>query len=204
MSRFLLWASATGPLVFVAAVLVGGARRVGYDHWRDPVSALTEAGANGSPLVGGLFVVAALLGALFAAALLGRRDRALALPGLMLVANAGLAVLLATILPQDPVGAKLTVTGALHIGLVAASAFLIIAAILMLGARLPRQARLSPGFTAYSRATVAMMLVGGLIVPVVAATGLPLLGLAERITQLAYLQWFVVTPVLLAGKAAAR
>lgn len=199
--RPLLLASAFGPPAFVAAVVVGGARRPGYSHLADPVSSLTEAGASGAAPVAALFALSALLSGLFALALLRRysgRDRAMHAAGLVLVANAVMAVLLATVFPQDPIGAPMTGPGVAHIVLVALSALCILAAIVLSARRLPRLEAGFDRFFAYSMATVAVMAFGGLMTPLVVAQGRPLLGLAERITQAGYLQWFVVAPLLLA------
>ena len=70
-----------------------------------------------------------------------------------------------------------------------------------LARRLPRLEAGFDRFFAYSMATVAVMAFGGLMTPLVVAQGWPLLGLAERIAQAGYLQWFVVAPLLLARAA---
>lgn len=202
--RPLLLASTFGPPAFVAAVVVGGARRPGYSHWRDPVSSLTESGASGTGPVAALFVLSALLSGLFALVLLRRyrgRDRAMHAAGLLLVANAVMAVLLATVFPQDPIGAPMTGPGVAHIVLVALSALCIVAAVVIAARRLPRLEAGFDRFFAYSMATAAVMAFGGLLTPLVVAQGWPLLGLAERITQVGYLQWFVAAPLLLARAA---
>lgn len=199
--RPFLLASALGPIAFIAAVLVGGAMRAGYSHVRDPVSSLTEAGASGAWPVVALFIVSALLGGLLALALIGRYrglDRTMTATGYALVANAVMAILLATVVPQDPIGSPMTGSGIFHIVLVALSATCIVAAIVAVARRLPRIESGFEGFFAYSMATVALMALGGLATPLVVAFDWPLLGLAERITQIAYLQWFVATPLLLA------
>lgn len=200
----LLRISAFGQIAFAAAVLIGGARRDGFSHLRDPVSALTETGARGTAPIVALFVVAAVLGGLFALTLVRRyrrRDGAMATAGGLLVANAVMAVLLATVFPQDPIGAPMTGSGVAHIVLVALSALCIVAAIVIAARRLPRLEAGFDRFFAYSMATVAVMAFGGLLTPLVVAQGWPLLGLAERITQVGYLQWFVVAPLLLARAA---
>lgn len=199
--RPFLLASALGPIAFIAAVLVGGAMRAGYSHVRDPVSSLTEAGAGGTAPVVALFVVSAALSGLFALALIRRyrgRDSAMTTAGILLAANAVMAVLLATVLPQDPIGSPMTGPGIGHIVLVALSALAIVASIVIAARQLPRLEAGFGGFFAYGMATVALMALGGLATPLVVALDWPLLGLAERITQIAYLQWFVATPLLLA------
>lgn len=199
--RPLLIASAFGPFAFVSAVLAGGAMREGYSHLRDPVSSLTEAGASGAAPVAALFIVSAALSGLFALALLRRyrrRDGAMTTAGVLLAANAVMAVALATIFPPDPIGAPMTPTGVAHIVLVAISALAIVASIVIAARQLPRLETCFGGFFAYSMATVALMALGGLATPLVVAFDWPLLGLAERITQMAYLQWFVATPLKLA------
>jgi MFS family permease len=199
----LLAASALGPGFFVAAVLLGGASRPGYSHLRDPVSSLTEAGSTGSPLIPLLFVLSALMTGLMAIVVVRRyrhRDRAFAAAGILLLFDAAIAILLATVFPQDPIGGALTATGIAHIVLVALSAFAIIGAIVLVGRRLPRAEQGFAGFGAYSTATIAAMLAGGLATPLILALGWPVLGLAERVTQAAYLQWFAVTPLVLARR----
>lgn len=113
------------------------------------------------------------------------------------------AILLASIFPQDPIGTKATIPGTMHLVLVATSALCIVAAILMIGSGVdPRPPRYSSsssiqqnhywsGFRLYSIASVVVMLGSGASTGILIAYDIPMLGLVERITQLAYLQWFV-------------
>lgn len=123
--------------------------------------------------------------------------------GWLLFSYAIMAFLLAAVLPMDPIGAPFTVPGILHLVIVGISAMALIAAILLAGHSLDRQLGWRH-FWPYSVVTVTVMAAGGLATPVILASGMPLLGLAERITQAAYLQWLFVYAVRMAAATARR
>lgn len=194
--RLLLAAGAAGPLFFLAAVLVGGWINPGYSHLAGAVSELTEAGAPRALPVQVLFSCSAVAMVCVGVGmrLLHGSARQLRWAGWLLVAYALIALLLATIFPMDPIGAPATLPGILHLVLVGVSAVMLVAAILLAGRALERTFGWR-WYWAYSLLSVGLMAAGGLATPFLVAGSVPLLGLAERITQFAYLQWLFIYAV---------
>jgi hypothetical protein len=80
----------------------------------------------------------------------------------------------------------------MHLVLVGVSVPLIISAILLIGFGLDRTAPRWRHFRLYSMVTVLLMFAGGVLTPISIAGDVELLGVAERITQVAYLTWFTL------------
>ena len=181
---------ACGPLLFLAAVLVGGAINPGYSHLSNAVSELMQSGAANALPVQVLFSLSAVAMLTISAAmyLSPRGGWRLRTAGCLLAGYACIALLLATVFPMDPIGATATWGGTMHLALVGVSAVLLVAAILIAGYTLDHHFGWG-WFWPYSIATVLAMAAGGIATPWLIATGIPLLGLAERVTQFAYLQW---------------
>jgi hypothetical membrane protein len=181
----------------VLTVVLGGVITPGYSHLRHAVSELTQAGAkNNAVLLSALFILSALCFLVFGAAVYRtyhRRRERVAVGGTMIELYAVQAVLLASVCPQDPIGSEATFPGAMHLVLVGTSALCIVAAMLLVGFGVGSSgASHWRGFRLYSISSLVVMLVSGASTGILIANGIDLLGLAERVTQLAYLQWFVV------------
>jgi ABC-type multidrug transport system permease subunit len=181
----------------VLNVVLGGVLTPGYSHLRHAVSELTQAGAKNSVvLLSALFILSALCFLGFGAAVYRkyhRRRERVAVGGIVIELYAVQAVLLASVFPQDPIGSEATFPGTMHLVLVGTSALCIVAAILLVAFGVSSSnARHWRGFRLYSILSLVVMLVSGASTGILIANGIDLLGLAERVTQLAYLQWFVV------------
>jgi len=193
--RALLLCGALSSLVYVANVVVGGLLTPGYSHVRNAVSELTQAGAPHAVVLGAIYVVSGLLLAAFgvAVSLESRRtSRRVVTGGVLISLFAVLAVLLGTVFPQDPIGAPSTFPGTMHLVLVGVSVPLIVSAILLIGFGLDRSVPRWRRFRLYSVVTVLLMLAGGVLTPISIAGDVELLGVAERVTQVAYLTWFTL------------
>jgi len=193
--RALLLCGALSSLVYVANVVVGGLLTPGYSHVRNAVSELTQAGAPHAVVLGALYVVSGLLLAAFGVAVSlesYRTSRRVVTGGALISLFAVLAALLGTVFPQDPIGAPSTLPGTMHLVLVGVSVPLIVSAILLIGFGLDRTVPRWRRFRHYSVVTVLLMLAGGVLTPISIAGDVELLGVAERITQLAYLTWFTL------------
>lgn len=193
--RTLILTGVWGPIVFVLNVVLGGIITPNHSHIRNAVSELTQRGAPNIVLLSALFVLSAVLILIFGATLMRsywhRSKRAFA--GATLIVVYGVfAVLLATVFPQDPLGGEATFPGTMHLILAGLAALVIMSAIVLIGLGLSQHTGYGRGFKAYSLATVLVMLIFGASTPVLIANGIELVGLFQRITQLAYLQWFVV------------
>lgn len=195
---------ACGPLLFLAAVLVGGAINPGYSHLSDAVSELMQSGAANARPVQVLFSLSAVAMLTISAAMYlspggGWRLRT---AGWLLAGYASIALLLATVFPMDPIGATATWRGTMHLVLVGVSAALLVAGILVAGHALDHHFGWR-WFWPYSIATALAMAAGAIATPLLIATGISLLGLAERATQFAYLQWLLVYAIRTIGESVA-
>ncbi len=115
----------------------------------------------------------------------GMKERILILAGIF-------AALLASIFPQDPLGGESTFPGTLHLVIAGLTAFVIMVGILLSGLGMDKQTVPWRGFKLYSVITVMLVFIFGAPTPILIMNNIELLGLFERLTQLAYLQWFVV------------
>lgn len=196
-NRLLLIAGLIGPIIFVAAVLVGAALTPGYSHVVNAVSELSQRGAPHALLVGTLFSISAVLELLFGIGVMrvGNDSRQLRWCGCLVAAYAVMALLLAAVFPMDPIGFPVTVSGILHLVLVGTSAFSLVAAVLLGGSGM--RSDLGGGFLWYSMLSVILMLLGGAATPLLISRGIEMLGLAERVTQIAYLQWLFVFAIVI-------
>jgi len=106
----------------------------------------------------------------------------------MIIAMGVVNVATATVFPQDAWGSPPTFQGEMHKILAGVLAILSILSTLLIGIWLTR-ADLFPGFGAYSFVTVGIIVISGGFA--VAKLGSPIMGLTERITIIAGLQWTV-------------
>lgn len=182
-------------MVFFFNVVLGGILTPGYSHLRHAVSELTQSGAQNIVLLSAFFILSALLMLVFGMAVYRkyhRRRERVAAGGIMIALYAVQAVLLASAFPQDPIGSAATFPGTMHLVFVGVSALCIAAALLLVGFGVDQSYGIWRKFRVYSILSVAVMLASGASTGILIAKDIALLGLAERVTQLAYLQWFVV------------
>jgi hypothetical protein len=185
-------------LVYGATVLVGGAITPGYSHVRDHVSTLIQAGAQKAPLLVPPFLVYNLLTlAMGLALVVMARRSALRHRRLGVLSGWGLVGALTLAFPQDPIGSPVTTAGATHIALAAASSLLTMVAVGLGGAWLLTAGALRPAAW-YSLVTLAVIFGFGVITAVATANLDPLMGLYERVTIFAFIQWLFVIGLVLA------
>jgi hypothetical membrane protein len=200
MSRkYLLVCGVLAPLLYVGAVILGGLLRPGYSHVAHAISELIAAGAPNTTLLNPLFTLYDLLLAIFGTGLLctviarpqQHAKRSGALGAIALVVAGLLGVLMNLFFPQDPGGPPVTVTGTVHVVLAGVLSLGTMLAILCTGLWL----RQMPGLRAYWRYSLASLVVifvsGGLGAAAI-ATSSPYLGLVERVTIGAFIQWVFV------------
>jgi len=183
------------PLLFVGLTVLGGALRPGYSHVSDTVSELFSPGAPNKRLLDVLHTSCAVLGVLFGIGV-WQFVRGCEYDGLVGPVAAGMIVAIglvnvatATLFPQDAWGAPPTFPGQLHKALAGVLALLSILSTLLMGVYLRRTGVL-PGFGMYSFVTVGVIVLSGGFA--VATLGTPIMGLTERITILASVQWTFV------------
>lgn len=194
----LLWCGPFSAVLYVSAVVTGGAIRPGFSHVADAVSELTAAGAPNKALMDALFLAYNLLVAAFAAGLLTAawpdpRARRAGRAGAFLLGGTALCgVLLQLFFPQDPGGPPVTVTGTLHVAIAGVAALTTLSGIACLAAWFWREPELR-SLAWFSVATLAVMLVSGGAGAAAAASHHPLMGLVERITLGAITVWLFTT-----------
>jgi len=186
--------------VFACTTVLGGALRAGYSHIRDTISELFSPGSPNKPLLDALHTASAILSTLFGIAVLlfvrgGGHGDITGITGAVLIIATGLVnVATATVFPQDAWGSPATFAGQMHKVLAGVLALLSMSSILLLGMWLKR-AGILPGFGTYSFVTFAIVLLtGGLAA---AKLGTPIMGLTERITIAAGMQWTIVLSIRL-------
>ena len=191
------------PLLFVFLTILGGALRPGYSHISDTVSELFSPGAPNKPLLDTLHTTTAVLTTLFGVGVLQLvRESQLSEPiGLigagMIIAIGVVNVATATVFPQDAWGSPPTFPGEMHKILAGVLALLSILSTLLIGIWLTRS-DLFPDFGTYSFITVGIIVISGGFA--VAKLGSPIMGITERITILAGLQWTFILALKMLSK----
>ncbi len=197
--RGLLWCGVAASLIYVAAVLWGGAVTPGYDPFGQPISALTESGSSGMGAVIALLVLYNLLLGAFALGV-WMRLRAKG-PVFWLVAAAlgdiALFGLLMLVFPMDKMGTPMTAGGLTHL---VVAGFTSVWTMLAIGLMAWGWRRLGRP----DRARVDLALLGGVALSGISAalgTGLgwPVAGLFERLTIGLFLVWVALTATRLVG-----
>lgn len=200
MNRTSLWplAGIAAPLVYLVAVVVGGALTPGYSHIAGPVGALIMAG---EPVALVLIPLFALYNALLVAFAMTFRDAfreagvRIGLLAPVALAVTGLLGALMLVYPMDPLGLPLTETGRLNAFFAGIAAAATMAAVFFTAIAL-RRALGWQALAWYSYASLAVIVLAG-IWSAAAGTSSPLMGLAERLMVGAFLQWVLVVAVAL-------
>ena len=201
MRKTLVIFGVAAPILYVLAVVLGGALRPGYSHLSRFVSELLESGAPNKEILNPLFGLYNLLVLAFAVVLArvirtpgGSARRSLGIAGALVLVLEGLFGFVTLFFPQDPVGTPMSGTGTMHIVLAGASSLASMASLFLLGLWLRR---LAPGLGTYTLVSLGFVFVTGGIAAAGAAGGGPLSGLLERLTIGGFLQWLLVTGIVL-------
>jgi hypothetical membrane protein len=208
--RYLLICGLLAPLVYVGAVILGGLLRPGYSHVAHAISELIAAGAPNTTLLNPLFTLYDILLAAFGVGLLltvrahpeQRGMRSGSLGAFALIVSGLLGVLMNLFFPQDPGGPPVTLIGTVHVVLAGVLSLGTMLAILCTGLWL-RQAPGLHAYWRYSLASLAVIFISGWLGAAAIATSSPYLGLVERVTIGAFIQWVFVIALKLAAPTAA-
>lgn len=188
-----LRAGIAAPLLYLALVLIGGAITPGYNHVRDPISALIADQAPFSAPLGAGFLLYNLLFLIFAGSLaFGSRSlmwRAASFV-LLAVALAG-AVMIG--FPMDAANAGMSATGLTHILLAIVQSLGSMIGIGLFSAAFWRTNR--PMAAGLSLAALLVVLISGGLAAVAGAQSSPFVGLLERTTIGAFEIWLVFLAV---------
>ncbi|MHB1355887.1 MAG: DUF998 domain-containing protein [Anaerolineae bacterium] len=205
MKKILIACGILAPIIYLATVVLGGLLRPGYSHISQAISELLTVWAPNKPLLDALMAIYNVLSGLCAVGLLllirasrqskGRSSGILAAILLLVQVIFGLLTL---IFPQDQPGLPATTGGTLHLILAGGSSLTSMLTILLMGFWF-RGADGFRSFGTYSFISVGIVFLSGGLAAASAASASPLLGLVERITIGAYLQWLFVIAFRLFG-----
>lgn len=193
--RFLYLCGAFSATVYISMTILGAALRPGYNHIADTISELFSPGSPNKLLLDTLQTISALLSTLFGIGVLlfvrgSEHSEPIGIFGAVLIILSGLVnITTATVFPQDAWGTPATFPGQMHKILVGVLALLSMSATLLMGIWF-RRTGIFPGFGTYSFITFAIVLLTGGFA--VAKLGTSIMGLTERITILAGMQWTIV------------
>jgi hypothetical protein len=208
--RYLLICGLLGALIYVGAVILGGLLRPSYSHVAHAISELIAVGAPNKPLLNALFTLYDILLAAFGVGLLltvmalpeQRGARGGSWGALALVVSGLLGVLMNLFFPQDPGGPPVTFTGTMHVLLAGVLSLGTMLAILCTGLWL-RHVSGMRAYWHYSLASLAVIFASGGLGAAAIATSSPYLGLVERVTIGAFIQWVFVMALKLSVPIAA-
>lgn len=199
--RVLAVVAALGPLVYVAAVLLGGYLWSGYSHVAETISTLTSTGAPNQALLQPLFGFYNL--ALLALALVLHREVAATrwgVTGPAFLAGAGVAGLVLAFFPQGPWSDPLSGTGVAHTVIAGVDALCFLLAMGFLW----RRFRADRNFERAGTFTLAMLAIGIVLGALgAAAIATPYAGLAERFSIGSFLLWSEVIALSLVRSSSA-
>jgi len=194
-NRILSVCGTLAPILYVATVALGGAIRPGYSHIAQAVSELIETGAPNKALLDALFIIYNLMVGLFGFRILfwtSHESRQMnRFAAWTLIVTAFLGLLMPLSFPMDPRGTPATFAGIMHLVLAGLTSLGTMLAILFMGLWLRKQPDLE-NYALYSFISLAIVFVSGGIAAASAAQVSPFMGLFERITIGAFLQWLFV------------
>jgi len=204
LKRILFICGITAALLYIAAVVVGGLLRPGYDHVSMAVGALIERGAPNQLFLAILFAVSYGLLIAFAWAV-GMSSRGeglsyLTTGSIILGITGALGLVMALLFPADPIGAVPTVEGTGRLFLFYGISLGMILTVFFLGLG----SRVRDSFWVFSIAMGFLVLAAQVVSLALAATANPFLGLAERIATGLFLLWLVVYIARLFAEDAGR
>lgn len=182
------------PLVYILMTIIGGAMRPDYSHIYHAVSELLEAGAPNKLFMDILLTISYILSLLFSISVFllvseSQNNRRRGMAGAYsLIAVSILGLLTALLFPMDPRHVELTFPGLMHLIIVGVLAILSILTPLLFAGWLKKQTKYIR-YSSYSYYSAIIIVVAGCLSAVSVATESPLMGLAERLSVIAYLQW---------------
>lgn len=182
------------PVVYILMTIIGGAMRPDYSHIYHAVSELLEAGAPNKHLMDVFLTTSNLLGLLFSIGVLllvkerHQKHQRGVFAAYCLIIVSILGLLTAVFFPMDPRHATLTFPGLMHLIIVGIMSILSIVTPLLLGSWLKKQTDFSRLGT-YSYISAILILVTGSLAAASAVVESTFMGLAERLTIIAYFQW---------------
>ena len=188
--NLLIYCGIAAPVLYIITAIFGAAVRPDYSH---VVNAISELLSNGAPNKAILDIVFNIYNGLLLAFAIGAFSVLKDSPRISRVAMGiliGIQVLSFSwgFFPMDPQGAEATFAGAMHniLGGIVALATIVMPLLMGLGIR---HSNIFKGYAFYSFLSSAIIFISGLTGVILAAQGVPVFGLFERITIGTYEVW---------------
>lgn len=178
---------AVGPIVYVAAVVIGGFLWPGYSHYSQTVSSLTSARAPNQAIMLPLFAFYNVCVILLAVGLYyGIQKEVKHVWGPVFLTATGAGGLVLFLFPQDYPQGPVTIFGTLHVVVAGIITFFSLAAMALFW----HHFRLDPSWKGYGRFSIVMLPIA-LVLGVFGVISLstPYAGLAERLSTGSILLW---------------
>ena len=183
-----------GPIIYILAVIVGGAIRNDYSQLYNTISELSMANVPNllmMEIMFGIYNISLLIfgiGAFLDTEVDSSKKYRAAMLMLVLTAISGIILLF---FPQDPRTAAFTTTGTVHIAVAGISSLLTILAIFIIGFSFRKKPGMN-NFAKYSFISGIIVVVSGGLSAYSVANNLSFGGLLEKITILTFIAWVIV------------
>ena len=201
MDKGILYYAGMGAGIFyLLGDLVGGFITSNYSYIRNAVSELIQSGADNRMFLSSFLFLHAIMIVLFSIGLLVHHQFSQSKPifigGILLLAIGISHLLSSSIFPMDPVGAKSTFPGVMHLILVGITVISIFILMPLLGIGLSRLYEWR-FFRTFTFVCLGIIVISGISSPIVIGRGIEVMGLTERITGYSFYVWMFALAVLL-------
>ncbi len=183
-----------GPIIYILAIIIGGALRNDYSQLYNTVSELSMANVPNLLLMDvmfGIYNISLLIfgiGAFLDTTIDTSKKYRAAMLMLVLTGISGIVLLF---FPQDPRTAAFTATGTIHIAVAGISSLLTILAIFLTGFSFRKKIKMN-NFAKYSFISGIIVVISGGIAAYSVGNNLFFGGLLEKITILTFIVWVIV------------
>ncbi len=191
-----------GPIIYILAVIIGGAIRNDYSQLYNTISELSMTNAPNLLLMEIMFCIYNIsllifgIGAFLDTKVDSSKKYRAAMLMLVLTAISGIILLF---FPQDPRTAPFTTTGTVHIAVAGISSLLTILAIFIIGFSFRKKQSMN-NFAKYSFISGIIVVVSGGLSAYSVANNLSFGGLLEKITILTFIAWVIVFSYIILKK----
>jgi hypothetical protein len=208
MGQELLYYAGFGAgIMYLLGDLVGGYITPNYNYVKNAVSELIQSGAVYRVFLSSFLFLHALMIILFSIGILAehpyRQSKSVFIGGILLLAVGLCHALSSSIFPQDPVGAKSTFPGVMHVILVGITVVSIFILMPLLGVGLSQLYEWQH-FEIFTGMCLAVIVISGISSPIVISKGIEVMGLTERITGYTFYVWMFVLAYLLIKEPSAQ
>ncbi len=196
--RNLILLGILAPIIYFGASIIGGFSNVGYSHIEDSVSDLLVKGMNNLILLDTLMLVssmATIIGCLSIFLYFRKRVTFPVNLGVLLIGFTGFSTIMSSyVFRLEESTGSMTFSTIMHIVFVACAAILVVIGAILIAFFIGKTFEWK-GFKTYTIISIMILLVGGAVTPIVMSSGVRIIGLVERVSVIAYQQWFVAMTI---------